>query len=159
MSKKSKKYDAPQAEVEQITPTMHAEELEQVQVVREPKPERAPRIVRPRFVLTDAEGTEIKFTHYALPTRRQAAGKIVIDGTETDFVVTKSTSRDKTEERAYSYFTLPNGATGYVSQELQAGAEFTTKELAPAAPFGREPKAKTEGGTLPRAEMPVEEEA
>jgi len=106
------------------------------------KKERAPRIVRPRFSLIAVDNSEIKFTHYALPTRRQAAGKIMINGTETEFTVTKSQSRDKTENRAYSYFKLPNGATGYVSQELVAGSEFTVKELPPAEPFGRQ--AKTE---------------
>lgn len=107
------------------------------------KKERAPRIVRPRFSLIDAGGQEIKFSHYALPTRRQAAGKIMINGTETEFTVTKSQSKDKTENRAYSYFKLPNGATGYVSQELAAGSEFTVKELPPAEPFGGKNK-KTE---------------
>ena len=102
-----------------------------------PKKERAPRIVRPRFRLIDAEGKEINFTHYALPTRRAPAGKISIDGTEVDFTVTKSQSKDKTEDRAYSYFALPNGATGCVAQELAVGAIFTTKELPPAEPFGR----------------------
>lgn len=143
MSKKSKKFDAnPAPEADAVTPTLSAAELsnggQAENTPSEPKKERAPRIVRPRFRLINAADpeTEIHFTHYALPTRRAPAGKIMIDGVETEFTVTKSQSRDKTEDRAYSYFKLPNGATGYVAQELAVGAELTSKELPPAEPFG-----------------------
>jgi hypothetical protein len=154
MSKKSKKF-----ETEDVAPTLSAEELagSAVEASTEPKPPRAPRISRPRYTLISASGTELKFTHYALPTRRAPAGKIIIEGVESDFIVTKSQSRDKTEDRSYSYFTLPNGDTGYVSVELGANEVFSLTEKAPAEPFGREPKPATEGAAvLPRAEMPVE---
>lgn len=170
MSKKSKKYDTePTAEVA-ANPTGLGAEIaaatEGQGEPSEPKPPRAPRISHPRYTLTsvEAEGVpsvELKFTHYALPTRRAPTGKVLIDGVEVDFTVTKSTSRDKTEDRAYSYLKLPNEATGYVSVELVAGASYALSEKAPAAPFGREPKSATEGtgsdpATLPRAEMPQE---
>jgi hypothetical protein len=154
---KNKKYAT-----EQSTPATLGSELAQVTEGEaqptEPKPPRAPRIVRPRFSLVDPTGAEIRFTHYALPTRRAVTGKVVINSVDTEFIVTKSQSRDKTEDRAYSYFTLPNGHTGYVSVELVADSTFTIKESAPAEPFGRPAKAEGtgEGSTLPRAEMPVE---
>lgn len=100
--------------------------------------ERAPRISRPRFFLVYDNGNEIRFTHYPLPTRRQASGTVTIDGASVSFTVTKSQSKDKTENRAYSYLTLPNGSTGYVSQELVTGNVFTLKELPPAEPFKSE---------------------
>lgn len=149
MSKNSKKkYEtavSPEVPATEANATITAEEIATgpFEAPVEKKP-RAPRIVRPRFRLVDGDGKEIHFTHYALPTRRAPAGKITIDGTETDFIVTKSQSKDKTEDRAYSYFALPNGATGYVSQELAVGAVFTTKELPPAEPFGRKPVATEE---------------
>lgn len=154
MSKKSKKFEtendaatsapAPISAGELAVPTANEADTK-------PKKERAPRIVRPRFRLINSDGAEIHFTHYALPTRRQSAGNITIDGKETSFTVTKSQSRDKTEDRAYSYFTLPNGATGYVSMELLAGTVYTTKELPPAEPFGGKQVGKAKQEAEPAA--------
>jgi len=150
MSKnKSKKYDTAPAtdavETNDVLPvSIQADELLAGDTPDEvkPKKERAPRIVRPRFrLIDDATSTELVFSHYPVPTRRAPTGNILVDMIETPFTVTKSQSRDKTEDRAYSYFTLPNGATGYVAKELEVGTTLSLKELPPAEPFGRAPKA------------------
>ena len=139
MSRKDKKYAT--ESTDQVNAPIHTSELEQLAQPEgtKPKKERAPRIVRNRYVLIGEDGAELKFTHYALSTRRAITGQILLGDGPADFIVTKSTDKAKTEERAYSYFKLPEpfNHTGYVAQELLASASYTIKEMAPAAPFGR----------------------
>lgn len=146
MARKDKKYATESTDQDQdqdqVNAPIHTSELEQLaqpEGETKPKKERAPRIVRNRYVLIGEDGAELKFTHYALSTRRAITGQILLGDGPADFIVTKSTDRAKTEERAYSYFKLPEpfNHTGYVAQELLASASYTIKEMAPAAPFGR----------------------
>lgn len=134
MASQPQKHAPPQETAKKLDPKAPSTPAAKAEAA--PAKERAPRIVRNRYNLVDASGKKISFSHYQLPTRRAETGKVKIDGTETAFIVTKSQSRDKKEDRAYSYFKLPNGSTGYVKGELANGAEYKVEELPPAEPFG-----------------------
>ena len=129
MSKKSKKFDAPEGSTNDAPATTEAQVP--AEVAAEAKAPAVPRA--PSLLIDDGNGVQFKFIRYPLPKR--SVGKpgdytIVVDGVETPVWTTnnKGSSTEGTEV-SYNYFKLGE-VQGYVvlQNEDIAGLEFTSAE-------------------------------
>ena len=109
MSKKSKKFDAPEGSTNDATATTEANDAPAM--TEAPTEAKAPAVPRaPSLLIDDGNGVQFKFIRYPLPKR--SVGKpgdytIVVDGVETPVWTTnnKGSSTEGTEV-SYNYFKL-----------------------------------------------------
>lgn len=100
-----------------------AKPVEGAPAAAQPKRER---VTKPKITLKKGD-QEIKFTTYAMSTRRDSAFKVKIDGVEVEVKQTSGKPRkgNEGESATYSYLTLPDGRSGYVTSKIEANDELS----------------------------------